>query len=114
MTLDECKQIRDEIQRQITAIMERMDAERYLDRDKIECLRNYCRIIRPKISGRYGNIGSKVSELADYSDRALKDGRLDNLDRGLMAINFTIKIHAQSEARAGTSGGTESLAGECE
>ena len=92
MTFDECSKHRDEIAARVLAIQTKWDQERTLDHPAIQELRSYCKRIRPQFDGQYGNVGGKISQMAEAA-RKIDDKSISALLRTLSGIDLAILHH---------------------
>ena len=93
MTFEECSKFRDEIAARVANIKTKWDQEWTLDSQAIQELRSYCARIRPLFAGRYGNVGGKISQMADAAGRESDDGKIEALSRSLAGIDIALGMH---------------------
>ena len=92
MTFDECSKLRDELAARVAKIKTRWDHEGTLDGPAIRELRSYCKRIRPLFAGRYGNVGGKISQMAEAAGK-IDDRSISALLRALSGIDIAILHH---------------------
>ena len=93
MTFDECSKLRDEIAARVAKIKTRWDHEGTLDGPAIQELRTYCKRIRPLFTGRYGNVGGKISQMVEAGGQPIDDRSISALLRASSEINIAILHH---------------------
>jgi hypothetical protein len=98
MTFEECSKLRDEIAARVETIVKKRDEEWTVDEPAIRELRRYCRQIYPRFAGRYGNVGSKVAEMAGAATRALNDGNVYRLTGAAGGIDIALQLHGKDQA----------------
>jgi hypothetical protein len=92
MTLAECDQVREEAHRRFEAIESDLYRQCTVDQAKLKSLRQFCLSLRPRMQGRFGNVGEQFMRLATAAEDLCRGRRhdLSGLNAALSRIDVAL------------------------
>jgi hypothetical protein len=92
MTLDECRLIYQMISDRVDEIRRHYDAG-YYDGSAVQELREFCQKHRPQFTGRFNNVGAKVTAFDEATKKSLRSRAIQPLNRARGWMDSAICVH---------------------